>query len=57
VAQDEEVREKADKLRQRLVAGEGFDKLVAEASDAPSKANAGLVGPLSMTTCRPTCRS
>ncbi|PYR25693.1 MAG: hypothetical protein DMF92_20065, partial [Acidobacteria bacterium] len=48
VAQDEEVQEKADKLRQRLVAGESFDKLVAEASDAPSKANAGLVGPLSM---------
>jgi peptidyl-prolyl cis-trans isomerase SurA len=48
VAQDEEMQEKADKIRQRLVAGESFDKLVAEASDAPSKANAGLIGPLSM---------
>jgi len=53
VAQDEEVQEKADKLRQRLVAGESFDKLVAEASDAPSKANAGLVGPLSMNDLSP----
>ena len=48
VAQDEEAQEKADKIRQRLVAGESFDKLVGEASDAPSKANAGLIGPLSM---------
>ena len=53
VAQDEEVQEKADKLRQRLVAGESFDKLVAEASDAPSKANAGLVGPLNMNDLSP----
>ena len=53
VAQDEETQDKADKIRQRLVAGESFDKLVAEASDAPSKANAGLIGPLSMNDLSP----
>jgi len=53
VGQDEEMQEKADKIRQRLVAGESFDKLVAEASDAPSKANAGLIGPLNMNDLSP----
>jgi parvulin-like peptidyl-prolyl isomerase len=31
------------------VAGEAFDKLATELSDSPSKANAGLVGPLSLS--------
>jgi peptidyl-prolyl cis-trans isomerase SurA len=53
VGQDEEMQEKTDKIRQRLVAGESFDKLVTEASDAPSKANAGLIGPLSMNDLSP----
>jgi peptidyl-prolyl cis-trans isomerase SurA len=53
VAQDEQVKEKAEKIRERLVAGESFDKLVTEASDAPSKANAGLIGPLSMNDLSP----
>ena len=48
VAVDEAAQEKADKIRGRIVAGENFEMLVAEASDAPSKANAGLIGPLSM---------
>src|SRR6185503_2536054 len=39
--------------RARLVAGESFDRLVTEASDAPSKANAGLIGPLSMNDLSP----
>ena len=53
VAQDEGVQEKADKIHERLVAGESFEKLVTEASDAPSKANAGLIGPLSMNDLSP----
>jgi len=53
VGQDEELKEKADKIRARLVAGESFDRLVTEASDAPSKANAGLIGPLSMNDLSP----
>jgi parvulin-like peptidyl-prolyl isomerase len=28
--------------------GESFDKVAAESSDAPSKANAGLIGPISV---------
>jgi parvulin-like peptidyl-prolyl isomerase len=28
--------------------GEAFDKVAAEASDAPSKANSGLIGPISV---------
>ena len=47
VAQDDEARAKAEAIRTRLVSGEPFAKLAAEASDAPSKANGGLIGPIS----------
>jgi len=46
VAQDDEARAKAEELRKRLLAGEPFPRLAAEASDAPSKANGGLIGPI-----------
>ena len=48
-AQDEEAREKAESLRARLVAGEPFARLAADFSDAPSKANGGLIGPFNST--------
>ncbi len=48
VAQDEAAKERVEKIRARIVAGENFDQLAADASDAPSKANAGLIGPLSV---------
>jgi peptidyl-prolyl cis-trans isomerase SurA len=48
-AQDEEAREKAENLRSRLVAGEPFPRLAADLSDAPSKANGGLIGPFNST--------
>ena len=48
VGRDEETRDKAAKIRQRAVAGESFEKLAADLSDAPSRANAGLIGPLSL---------
>jgi peptidyl-prolyl cis-trans isomerase SurA len=48
VGLDEEAREKANQIRQRALSGESFDKLAVELSDAPSKANAGLIGPLSL---------
>jgi peptidyl-prolyl cis-trans isomerase SurA len=48
VGLDEEAREKANQIRQRALGGESFDKLAVELSDAPSKANAGLIGPLSL---------
>ncbi len=43
----DEAREKAEALRARVIKGESFDKLAAEVSDSPSKANGGLVGPIS----------
>jgi peptidyl-prolyl cis-trans isomerase SurA len=48
VAADEASRERALKIRERALAGEPFEKLAAELSDSPSKANAGLIGPLSL---------
>jgi peptidyl-prolyl cis-trans isomerase SurA len=53
VGLDEEAREKANQIRQRALAGESFEKLAAELSDAPSRANAGLIGPLSLGELSP----
>jgi peptidyl-prolyl cis-trans isomerase SurA len=46
VAQDDEAQAEAEEVRKRLVAGEPFPRLAAEFSDAPSKANGGLIGPI-----------
>ena len=46
VAQDDEAKAEADEVRKRLVAGEPFPRLAAEFSDASSKANGGLIGPI-----------
>ena len=43
----DEAREKAAEIRARIVKGEAFEKVAAEASDSPSKANGGLIGPIS----------
>ena len=43
----DEAREKAAAIRARIVKGEAFEKVAAEASDSPSKANGGLIGPIS----------
>src|SRR6478672_2055893 len=48
VGRDEEAREKAETIRKRALDGESFEKLAADLSDAPSKANAGLIGPLNL---------
>src|SRR5262245_32707554 len=48
-AAENQARAKAEGIRQRLVAGDNFEKLAADMSDAPSRANAGLVGPLNLT--------
>jgi peptidyl-prolyl cis-trans isomerase SurA len=49
VGRDEEARDKADAIRKRALAGESFEKLAADLSDAPSRANAGLIGPLNLS--------
>jgi parvulin-like peptidyl-prolyl isomerase len=46
VAQDDAAKAKAEEIRKRLLAGEPFPRLAAELSDAPSKANGGLIGPI-----------
>jgi parvulin-like peptidyl-prolyl isomerase len=43
----DEAREKAAAIRERIVKGEPFEKVAAEVSDSPSKANGGLIGPIS----------
>jgi parvulin-like peptidyl-prolyl isomerase len=49
VAAEEAAKAKADAIRERVTkGGESFDKLASEISDAPSKANAGLIGPISL---------
>jgi parvulin-like peptidyl-prolyl isomerase len=53
VAQDDEARAEAESLRKRLLAGEPFPRLAADASDAPSKANGGLIGPISREEIAP----
>ena len=40
-------------MRKRALAGEPFPRLAAEASDAPSKANGGLIGPISREELAP----
>jgi peptidyl-prolyl cis-trans isomerase SurA len=52
-AQDEEARAKAEDIRKRLLAGEPFPRLAADLSEAPSKANGGLVGPIDSTDLAP----
>jgi parvulin-like peptidyl-prolyl isomerase len=49
VGAEEAAKEKAEQVRARVTTGgEAFDKVAAEASEAPSKANAGLIGPISV---------
>jgi len=57
VAADEAAKAKAADIRTRVTAGgENFEKLAAEISDSPSKANAGLIGPLSVNDLSPDLR-
>jgi len=57
VAADEAARARAEEIRKRVTTGgESFEKLAADASDSPSKANAGLIGPLSVNDLSPELR-
>jgi peptidyl-prolyl cis-trans isomerase SurA len=53
---EEEAKKKAEALRARIAAGESFEKVVAEASDAASRANGGLLGPLNRDELAPAIR-
>jgi peptidyl-prolyl cis-trans isomerase SurA len=57
VAADEAAKAKAEEIRRRVTTGgESFEKLAAEVSDSPSKANGGLIGPLSVNDISPELR-
>jgi len=57
VAADEAAKARAEEIRKRTTTGgENFEKLAAEISDSPSKANAGLIGPLSVNDLSPDLR-
>jgi peptidyl-prolyl cis-trans isomerase SurA len=56
VGQDEAAKAKADALYARLKAGESFEKAVADASEAVTKANGGLIGPISLSDIVPQLR-
>jgi peptidyl-prolyl cis-trans isomerase SurA len=55
-AVDTAARAKAAALQARAAAGENYMKLAEDSSDAPSKANAGLIGPISLSDLSPELR-
>jgi len=57
VAVDEEAKAKTEAIRKRLIAGEPFARLAADESDSGSKANGGLIGPISDDELAPSLRS
>ena len=57
VAADEAAKARSEEIRRRVTTGgESFEKLAADVSDSPSKANAGLIGPLSVNDLSPELR-
>ena len=48
VGLDDAAKAKAEKIRSRALEGDSFEKLAADMSDAPSRANAGLIGPINL---------
>jgi peptidyl-prolyl cis-trans isomerase SurA len=46
VTDEEAARKRIEEILEHLAAGEPFDRVAAESSEAPSRANAGLIGPL-----------
>jgi peptidyl-prolyl cis-trans isomerase SurA len=56
VGLEEEAKNKAEGIRKRLLEGEPFPRLAADFSDAPSKANGGLIGPIDSSDLAPALR-
>lgn len=56
-AQDEAAAAKAEQIRTSALAGESIEKLAADLSDAPSKANGGLIGPIGLNDLSPDLRT
>lgn len=56
VAEDEGARGRAEAIRARVIGGEDFNKLAADISESPSRANGGLIGPLSLRDLSPDLR-
>jgi len=56
VGADEAALARAQEIRRRAASGENFEKLAGELSDSPSKANGGLIGPLSVNDIAPDLR-
>jgi len=54
VGLDEDAKAKAEAIRQRALKGEDFAKIATAESDAPSKANGGLIGPINKTELAPS---
>jgi peptidyl-prolyl cis-trans isomerase SurA len=52
-ADDQATRERLEEIRARVKRGEAFEAIAGEVSDAPSRANGGLIGPLTMTELSP----
>src|ERR1043166_1335920 len=57
VAQDDAAKAKAEEVRHRLLSGEPFARIAGEVSDAPSKANGGLIGPVKVDELAPALQT
>ena len=57
VAQDDAAKAKAEDIRHRLLSGEPFARLAAEVSEAPSKTNGGLIGPIKVDELAPALQT
>jgi parvulin-like peptidyl-prolyl isomerase len=57
VAQDDAAKAKAEDIRHRALAGEPFARLAAEVSDAASKSNGGLIGPIKSDELAPALQT
>jgi len=57
VAQDDAAKAKAEDIRHRLLAGEPFARLAGEVSEAASKSNGGLIGPIKVDELAPALQT